>query len=65
MHQDFPDLVPQCKLYPECEWKNNQTVFISFDSERTQGDTVTVDVDQTLFEATWVNPYTFIFTYNV
>lgn len=45
------------------KFQDKQTVFISFNSERTQEDKVTVDVDQTLFEATRVNPYTFMFTY--
>lgn len=45
------------------KFQDKQNVFISFNSERTQEDKVTVDVDQTLFEATWVNPHTFMFTY--
>lgn len=60
---EIPDLVSDCKLYPDEVWEDKQTVFISFYSERTLEDKVTVDVDQTLFEATWVNPYTFMFTY--
>lgn len=60
---EIPDLVSDCKLYPDAVWEDKQTVFISFNSERTQDDKVTVDVDQTLFEATWVNPHTFMFTY--
>lgn len=60
---EIPDLVSDCKFYPDMVWEEKQTVYISFNSERAQGDKVTVDVDQTLFEATWVNPYTFMFTY--
>lgn len=62
--QEFPGLVSECQLYPESVWKDNQTVFISFNYEGTQEDKVTVNVDETLFEATWVNPYTFMFKYN-
>lgn len=62
--QEFPGLVSECQLYPESVWKDKQTVFISFNYERTQEDKVTVNVDELLFEATWFNPYTFMFKYN-
>lgn len=43
------------------ELQENQTVFISFNTERMKDDRVTVEVDKRLIEATKVNPYTFSF----
>nr|XP_022314071.1 uncharacterized protein LOC111118752 [Crassostrea virginica] len=54
-------LVSECDCYPEFEWKENQTVFISFKSQYSDEEKVTVEVNQKLFEATWINPYTCTF----
>ncbi|XP_078319226.1 uncharacterized protein LOC111121785 isoform X2 [Crassostrea virginica] len=60
---DDEEAVPRHSLvfYPEYEWMENQTVFISFNTERMEEDRVTVEVDKRLIEATRVNPYTFSF----
>lgn len=43
------------------EFQENQTVFISFKSQYSDEEKVTVEVNQKLFEATWINPYTCTF----
>ena len=43
------------------EFQENQTVFISFKSQFSDEEKVTVEVNQKLFEATWINPYTCTF----
>lgn len=43
------------------EFQENQTVFISFKSQYSDEEKVTVEVNKKLFEATWINPYTCTF----